>query len=187
MAVFTEVSFDEADQLLQSLGLGALQSFEGCAGGIENTNYFADTEQGRWVLTLFERLNFEQLPFYLNLMKHLAGRGIPVPDPQASPVVVSRKGKSEVVTGGEILHRLKDKPAAVVNRLPGKSELAPTALHCQAVGDMLARMHLAGGPALSDRAAARAHPGRTGFSEPHRGPARLPQPATRPHPCRLVP
>lgn len=144
MAVFTEVSFDEADQLLQSLGLGALQSFEGCAGGIENTNYFADTDQGRWVLTLFERLDFEQLPFYLNLMKHLAGRGIPVPDPQASPMVVNRKGKTDVLGGGQILHRLKDKPAAVVNRLPGKSELAPTPTHCSAVGDMLARMHLAG-------------------------------------------
>ncbi|MEI7786903.1 MAG: homoserine kinase, partial [Betaproteobacteria bacterium] len=53
MAVFTEVSFDEAADFLLSLGLGELQTLEGCAGGIENTNYFADTEQGRWVLTLF--------------------------------------------------------------------------------------------------------------------------------------
>ncbi|MEI7786695.1 MAG: homoserine kinase, partial [Betaproteobacteria bacterium] len=108
------------------------------------TNYFADTEQGRWVLTLFERLSFEQLPFYLHLMKHLARRGIPVPDPQASPVLISRKGKNELLSGGQILHRLKDKPAALVNRLPGKSELAPTAHHCAQVGAMLARMHLAG-------------------------------------------
>ena len=144
MAVFTEVSFDEAADFLLSLGLGELQEFEGCAGGIENTNYFADTEQGRWVLTLFERLSFEQLPFYLRLMKHLAGRGIPVPDPQASPVLIQGKGKNERLSGGDILHRLKDKPAAVVNRLPGKSELAPTAHHCAEVGAMLARMHLAG-------------------------------------------
>jgi homoserine kinase type II len=130
MAVFTEVSFDEASALLQALNLGQLQSMEGCAGGIENTNYFVTTDQGAYVLTLFERLTFEQLPFYLHLMKHLALKGIPVPDPAAN-------------RDGDILHTLKDKPAAVVNRLRGKSELAPTPAHCTAVGAMLARLHLA--------------------------------------------
>ncbi|WP_332776505.1 homoserine kinase [Polaromonas sp.] len=131
MAVFTEVSFDEAAAFLHTLNLGQLQSIKGAAGGIENTNYFVDTEQGEYVLTLFERLSFEQLPFYLHLMKHLAQRGIPVPDPQASK-------------NGNILHKLKGKPAAVVNKLRGRSELAPTPAHCAAVGGMLARMHLAG-------------------------------------------
>jgi homoserine kinase type II len=131
MAVFTEVSFDEAAAFLRSLNLGQLQSIKGAAGGIENTNYFVDTDQGQYVLTLFERLTFEQLPFYLHLMKHLAGRGIPVPDPVAD-------------TSGIILHHLKNKPAAVVNKLRGHSELAPTPAHCARVGAMLARMHLAG-------------------------------------------
>src|SRR5690606_36559810 len=72
MAVYTEVSLDEAAPLLQSLGLGQLQTITPCAGGIENTNYFVDTDQGRYVLTLFERLSFELLPFYLYLMQHLA-------------------------------------------------------------------------------------------------------------------
>jgi homoserine kinase type II len=116
--------------LLHTLNLGPLQSMEGCAGGIENTNYFVTTEQGAYVLTLFERLSFDQLPFYLHLMKHLALKDIPVPDPAAD-------------RDGNILHRLKDKPAAVVNRLRGKHELAPTPVHCAAVGAMLARMHLA--------------------------------------------
>ncbi|MFW9595401.1 MAG: homoserine kinase, partial [Macromonas sp.] len=79
----------------------------------------------------FERLTFEQLPFYLHLMKHLAGKGIPVPDPAAD-------------AQGNILHTVQGKPAAVVNRLRGKSELAPSADHCAQVGAMLARMHLAG-------------------------------------------
>ncbi|MEO7400846.1 MAG: homoserine kinase [Polaromonas sp.] len=131
MAVFTEVSFDEAGAFLSSLNLGQLRSIKGAAGGIENTNYFVDTERGQYVLTLFERLNFEQLPFYLHLMKHLATHGIPVPDPVAD-------------AKGNILHRLKGKPAAVVNKLSGHSELAPTQVHCAGVGDMLARMHLAG-------------------------------------------
>lgn len=131
MAVFTEVSFDEAAAFMQALDLGQVQHLRGAPGGIENTNYFVDTEQGHWVLTLFERLSFEQLPFYLHLMKHLAERGIPVPAPAANPA-------------GDIVHRLKGKPAAVVNKLPGRSELAPGATHCASVGEMLARMHLAG-------------------------------------------
>ena len=131
MAVYTEVSFDEASALAHRLGLGTLQSMEGCAGGIENTNYFVSTDHGHHVLTLFERLGFEQLPFYLALMKHLAQHGIPVPDPAAD-------------AAGVYLHKVQGKPAAIVNRLPGASALAPTAAHCACVGDMLARMHLAG-------------------------------------------
>ncbi|APW42227.1 homoserine kinase [Rhodoferax saidenbachensis] len=131
MAVYTEVSFEEANQFLQSLALGTLQSMEGCSGGIENTNYFVTTDQGAYVLTLFERLSAEQLPFYLRLMKHLAHHGIPVPDPAAN-------------RDGDVLHHLNGKPAAVVNRLRGKSELRPDAAHCTLVGSMLARMHLAG-------------------------------------------
>lgn len=131
MAVFTEVSFDEAAAFLNALDLGPLQSVKGAAGGIENTNYFIDTHKGQYVLTLFERLTFEQLPFYLHLMQHLAACGIPVPDPVAD-------------AKGAILHRLKGKPTAVVNKLPGHSVLAPTPEHCAQVGEMLARMHLAG-------------------------------------------
>jgi homoserine kinase type II len=135
VAVFTEVPQDAARELLQRLGAGELRELRGIQGGIENTNYFAIADQDGqrldWVLTVFERLTFEQLPFYLRLMKHLAQRGIPVPDPQADG-------------NGDLVHRLCGKPAALVDRLRGHSELAPLAAHCAAVGEMLARMHLAG-------------------------------------------
>lgn len=135
MAVYTEVSTAEARTLFQQLKLGELTSLTGCSGGIENTNYFVSTEQGGvthdYVLTLFERLSFEQLPFYLRLMKHLAQRGIAVPEPVAN-------------AKGVLVFDLRGKPAAVVDKLRGKSELVPTPLHCAQVGAMLARMHLAG-------------------------------------------
>ena len=130
MAVFTEVTSAEAGELLAALGLGTLLHMQGCASGIENTNYFVTTDRGEYVLTLFERLSFEQLPFYLNLMHHLAERGVPVPAPQAN-------------AQGEILHRLKGKPAAVVTRLSGRNQLSPQPADCAQVGAMLARMHLA--------------------------------------------
>lgn len=131
MAVFTEVSQAEAQQLLAHLRLGRLQQLEGCASGIENTNYFVTTDQGAFVLTLFERLSAAQLPYYLNLMQHLARKGIPVPAPQAD-------------AQGCILHSLQNKPAAVVSRLSGRNQMSPGVVHCQQVGAMLARMHLAG-------------------------------------------
>jgi homoserine kinase type II len=139
MAVFTEVPQADAGALAHKLGLGEVRELRGIQGGIENTNYFLTTERGDYVLTVFERLTFEQLPFYLHLMKHLARRGIPVPEPQATP-----GSATATDADGEILHTVCGKPAAVVDKLRGKSELAPGAVHCAAVGDMLARMHLAG-------------------------------------------
>jgi homoserine kinase type II len=139
VAVFTEVSQDEARKLVQALALGEMRELRGIQGGIENTNYFLTTSEGEYVLTLFERLSFEQLPFYLHLMKHLALHGIPVPDPHALP-----KSATADNPDGKLLHTVCGKPAAVVDKLRGHSELAPTADHCAAVGEMLARMHLAG-------------------------------------------
>jgi homoserine kinase type II len=135
VAVFTEVSEAEANELLRALKLGELRELRGIQSGIENTNYFVTVQDvlgtREFVLTLFERLTAEQLPFYLYLMKHLAQHGIPVPDPAAD-------------SNGDILHTVCGKPAALVNKLPGHHELAPTAEHCAQVGAMLARMHLAG-------------------------------------------
>jgi homoserine kinase type II len=154
MAVFTEVGFGEADALVQRLGLGPLRELRGIEGGIENTNYFATTESGEFVLTLFERLNAEQLPYYLCLMKHLAAAGLPVPAPMAGPPVADKGKKGQMAlsaaaaasssTGCDLLHIVAGKPAAVVQKLSGRSELSPRAAHCAELGAMLARMHLAG-------------------------------------------
>ena len=130
MAVFTEVTLDVARPLFDQLHIGTLTDLRVIEGGIENTNYFASTDQGEYVLTLFERLTHAQLPFYLHLMRHLALKGIPVPLPVHN-------------AAGDILFTLCDKPAAVVNKLRGKSQLQPTAAHCATLGGLLAQMHLA--------------------------------------------
>lgn len=139
MAVYTEVGFAEAAALCQRLGLGALTDLQGIRSGIENTNYYVATTRGQWVLTLFERLPAERLPYYLRLMQHLAARGIPVPAPQAD-------------AHGTLVHTVAGKPAAVVTRLPGSHRLLPAAEHCDQVGAMLARMHLAGADFALDHA-----------------------------------
>lgn len=135
MAVYTTVTSLQAAPFLADLGLGTLQDIQPCKGGIENTNYFVDLEKdgikSSYVLTLFERLSHEQLPFYLRLMRHLAEKGIAVPMPEAD-------------SNGQILHMLARKPACVVNKLTGRNDGAVTADRCEQVGAMLARMHLAG-------------------------------------------
>jgi homoserine kinase type II len=99
--------------------------------GIENTNYFVTTTQGRYVLTLFERLPAHELPFYLDLMAHLARHGIPCPAPIAN-------------LADQYLGTLNGKPAALVTRLGGRSIERPEARHCAELGALLGRMHLAG-------------------------------------------
>jgi homoserine kinase type II len=131
VSVFTPVSEADLAQWLRNYSLGELRVSEPIEAGIENTNYFVTTTQGRYVLTLFERLPAEELPFYLQLMAHLARHGIPCPAPIAD-------------LSDRYLGVLNGKPAALVTRLPGRSLEDPHPAHCAELGALLARMHLAG-------------------------------------------
>jgi homoserine kinase type II len=128
MSVFTKVSQTELLAFLRQYPLGELLGFQGIGEGVENTNYYVDTVDGRFVLTLFERLNPADLPFFLDLMEHLAQRGVPCPQP------VHAK------SGATLMH-LNARPAALVQRLTGQSVLFPSAAQCASVGALLAQMH----------------------------------------------
>jgi homoserine kinase type II len=135
MAVFTPIEMSDISPWIASnFNIGQATDIRGIHGGIENSNFFLDTEKDgkkqEYVLTIFERLSAEQLPYYLELMRHLANKGIPVPKPLENK-------------DGEILFTLKGKPAAIVSKLPGLSRLTPEAKHCALVGENLAKMHLA--------------------------------------------
>jgi len=131
MAVFTQVSESDAQALLADYALGDFLTLKGIAAGIENSNFFLTTTQGEFVLTVFEVLTAEQLPFYIELMKHLAEKSIPVPQPQTR-------------LDGTRLSTLHGKPAAIVSKLPGSYTPNPSARHCAIAGETLARAHLAG-------------------------------------------
>lgn len=130
MAVFTTVGMHELAPWLEQFDLGSAQRLEGIPSGIENTNYFLDTDRGRYVLTIFEKLTAVELPFHLGLMDHLARAGLPCPSPAAT-------------RSGALFHPLKGKPASVVTRLAGRSAMQPGPGHCRAMGAMTARLHLA--------------------------------------------
>ena len=131
MAVFTPVTLDDVGPWITQFPLGKAVALKGIASGIENSNFFLSTERGEYVLTIFENLTFAQLPFYLQLMRHLADHGVLVPAPVPN-------------AQGALCVPLHGKPAAIVSKLEGKPQMAPQAVHCAAVGAMLARMHLAG-------------------------------------------
>ena len=131
MSVYTPVSDAQAAEWLRSYSIGTLVALEPIKAGIENSNFFLTTTQGRYVLTLFERLPAVELPFYLDLMAHLARHGIPSPAPIAD-------------LSDQYLQHLNGKPAALVTRLPGRSLEHPGEKECAELGALLARMHLAG-------------------------------------------
>jgi homoserine kinase type II len=130
MAVFTPVTLDDCRPWMAQFPLGQILAIRGIASGIENSNFFIDTEQGGFVLTIFENLTFEQLPFYVKLMRHLADKGVLVPAPIAN-------------NSGELVVALHGKPAAIVTKLTGTSQMSPMPSHCAEVGTMLAHMHIA--------------------------------------------
>jgi len=132
MAVYTDVSAEDLTNFLADYDLGDLRSYKGIAEGVENSNFLVRTSAGNFILTLYEkRVAAGDLPFFLGLMEHLAARGLTCPQP-----VKNRRGA--------VLGTVAGRPAAIVTFLDGMWIRRPSAAHCAAVGQALARLHLAG-------------------------------------------
>ena len=131
MSVYTSVSQDEMRAWLQRYALGELVELKGIAAGVTNTNYFVTTTHGRYVLTLFEVLKLNEVPYFLKLKSHLSRHGVACP----APIADHNDSFASMLAG---------KPACLVSCLNGKDISHPNAAQCTAVGEMLAQMHLAG-------------------------------------------
>lgn len=131
MAVYTPVPAERLAHFLTGYDVGELLSAKGIAEGVENTNYLVDTSRGRFILTLYEkRVAADDLPFFLALLDHLAGKGLPVP-----PAVRDRSGVA--------IQQLAGRPACLIQFLPGVSVTKPTAAQAFAAGRALAELHVA--------------------------------------------
>ena len=131
MSVYTTVTRAQLTEWLKNYSLGDLQHMQGILSGIENTNYFVTTSRGKYVLTLFEHMGVAELPYYAQLMAHLAARGFACPTPVAN-------------CHGEFIGELNGKPALLVTCLPGESVVHVSPTQCGQVGTVLAQLHHAG-------------------------------------------
>ncbi len=131
MSVFTNVSEADARTLLERYSLGDLERLEGIAQGVENTNYFLTTTTGEYVLTLFEHIPRDDIPFYAGLMDHLAHHEVRCPEPMH-------------MDEGEMVAHVNGKPAVIVSRLPGAPDPKPGEHACREAGRILASVHVAG-------------------------------------------
>lgn len=146
MAVYTTLSASDIRTHLARYDIGALISHHGISEGVENTNYLIETEQGKFILTLFEkRVDKQALPFYLSFMQALQQAGIPT-----AGVVTTREGETTAQLAG--------KTALITRFLEGTWQKSPTAAHAYAVGQLLARMHLVGHALKQERANAMSLP-----------------------------
>jgi homoserine kinase type II len=132
MAVYTDVAAEDLGAFLNGYDIGELLSYKGIAEGVENSNFLVHTSRGNFILTLYEkRVAAGDLPFFLGLMEHLAGRGITCPQPV--------KNRS-----GTMLGSVAGKPAAIITFLEGLWIRRPSPGHCAALGEALAKLHRAG-------------------------------------------
>ena len=129
MSVYTNVLPHELNEFLENYSLGQLQQFAGISNGIENTNYFVTTSKGQYVLTIFEQLTLDDLPYFLELMAFFSEANIPT----AHPIADKRN---------EYIRILNGKPAALVKRLNGVSIDIANVKQCQEIGIQMAKMHL---------------------------------------------
>jgi homoserine kinase type II len=132
VAVYTDVAAEDLAAFLAGYDIGELLSYKGIAEGVENSNFLVHTSRGYFILTLYERrVAAKDLPFFLGLMEHLHARGITCPQP-----VQNRKG--------DVLGQVAGRPAAIITFLDGMWIRRPMPQHCTALGEALAKLHLAG-------------------------------------------
>ncbi len=131
MSVYTSFNQKQLDTLLSNYQLGEVKQLKGISDGITNTNYFLDTETGRYVLTVFEQNSLDEMPYFMDLMAFLNEQGIPC----AHPVATNAK---------QYVFNFEGKPVAIVERLQGYTKTSPDQQDCAALGKALAEMHLAG-------------------------------------------
>ena len=131
MSVFTTLTLEEVRHWLSDFAIGEIVDLKGIAAGITNTNYFVVTTSARYVLTIFEKNDLDELPYFVDLMAYLAQHDVPCPAPIRD-------------NNGIALHSLKGKPALMVSCLKGRDVETPSLVQCVAVAQTLARMHVVG-------------------------------------------
>ena len=135
MAVYTEIDSNTLAEIAAQYPLSQVDEFKGITAGVQNSNFLLTTADAKYILTIYESsangVAAADLPFFLGLMLHLSAQGL------SCPVPLARKD-------GGLISTIKNKPAALVSFLEGRSVKTPRPEHCRALGAAMAQMHLAG-------------------------------------------
>ena len=130
MAIYTKVSKDELVEFFSKYNLGKIESYHGIKEGIENTNYFIQTNKNKFILTIYEkRVQEKDLPFFMSLMRNLHDNEFPSPEP-----IVNKNGS--------YISEISLKKAAIISFLDGSSKKILSPDNCYQVGIYTAKMHL---------------------------------------------
>jgi homoserine kinase type II len=131
MAVYTHIAAEDMATLVQRFSAGRLISVKGIAEGVENSNYLVETDQGRFIFTVYEkRVDTGDLPFFIGLIDHLVAKGCPVPR-----ALKAEDGAGTINANGKAM--------AMMEFMPGLSVSHPSAAQARAVGEALGMMHAA--------------------------------------------
>ncbi|MBU1295413.1 MAG: homoserine kinase [Gammaproteobacteria bacterium] len=131
MAVYTSLSDSDMRALVADYYLGELVSFQGISGGVENTNYFLTTTTGKYVVTLFEEFDLDEVPYFLDVVAHLKHKGFNVP-------------AALIDIYGERLREVNGRPTIIVDCFPGGELKGTDETSCRLMGEALAKLHIAG-------------------------------------------
>jgi len=130
MAVYTKLSEKDLIEFLSKYNIGKIQKHEEIKEGIENTNYFIQTEKGKFILTVYEkRVEEQDLPFFVGLMKNLFDKKFPSPEP-----IINKNGN--------YISEILGKKAAVVSFLNGAAKKSLNPDDCHKIGINTAKLHL---------------------------------------------
>ena len=130
MAIYTKLSENNLKEFFLKYNLGKLLNYKGIQEGIENTNYFIQTDKGKFILTVYEkRVEEKDLPFFMGLMKNLFDANFPSPEP-----IINKNGNYVTEISG--------KKAAVVSFLDGSAKKNLNPNDCHKVGVQAAKLHL---------------------------------------------
>ncbi|MEY4370704.1 MAG: Homoserine kinase [Pseudomonadota bacterium] len=129
MAVYTKLQHEEVKQFLEQYNINDLKSYQGIIEGVENTNYLIKTSQQDYILTIYEkRVDENDLPFFIKLLSSLSENKFPCPKP------IENKNNQKI-------NKIKNKNAALVTFLNGKSKTKVTSEDCFEIGKVTAQLH----------------------------------------------
>ncbi len=128
MSVYTILKNKHIKEILSLYNIGSLKSFDGISDGITNTNYFLNTDKGKYVITIFEDIKKTKVTKYLKLMNFFSKKGLCAPE-----IMITKSG--------DLLTTVEKKPCSIMQKLSGKTVNESNSMLCKSLGEVIGTFH----------------------------------------------